>query len=270
MSIDVRPPNHADVAAVVEELDRAWETRRPIAPLGERGLVSTAEQAYAVQTSWTDARLARGDRLLGRKIGLTSAAMQQQMGVTEPDYGSLWAQRYFPSTNGRATIDSTQFLQPLLEAEIAFRLGRDLEGPDITPQHVIAATDAVAVSVEIVDSRIDKWRIQLVDTIADNASYGGFTVGAWTTEALHGDLRTIGILVRRGREHVVQGIGAAAMGHPARAVAWLANRLSAFGVRLAAGDIVLSGSLGPAVPFAAGEHYVIELSGHPPLSVSIE
>jgi 2-keto-4-pentenoate hydratase len=194
--------------------------------------------------------------------------MQEQMGVDEPDYGSLWASRYFPSRGGRVEIPTEAFLQPRLEGEIAFLMSRPLAGPGVTPQEVLVATEALAVAVEVVDSRIADWRIKLVDTIADNASYGGFTLAPWSRSLKEADLRTLGMLIHQNGLPVVEGLGAAALGSPTRAVAWLANKLSSFGVSLESGDMVLSGSLGRAVPVQHGDVFILEAHGQPPLTVT--
>ena len=253
---------------LARRLDEAWENRKPVAPLSESAGLDTVESAYAVQTAWSQLRLSRGEEIIGRKIGLTSFAMQEQLGVDEPDYGGLWASRYFPAEDGRVGMPADTFLQPRLEGEIAFRIGKPLRGPDTTLEDVLTATEALAVAVEVVDSRIEDWRIKLVDTIADNASYGGFTVGPWSDSLREVDLRTVGMLIHQNDVPVVEGIGAAALGHPARAVAWLANKLSSFGVTLEPGDIVLSGSLGKAVPAQRGDVFVLEAHGQPPLTVA--
>jgi 2-keto-4-pentenoate hydratase len=166
---------------LAKRLDDAWENRRPLAPLSESEGLDAVEEAYAVQTAWTELRLRdKGEKIVGRKIGLTNFAIQEQLGVNEPDYGSLWASRQFPVSNGRAELPAEVFIAPRLEGEIAFLIGRSLAGPDVTLQEVLAATEALAVAVEVVDSRIEDWRIKLADTIADNASHGGFVVGPWT------------------------------------------------------------------------------------------
>jgi 2-keto-4-pentenoate hydratase len=256
-----------DAAAIAARLDEAWESGRPIAPLTESDGLQVAD-AYAVQSAWTDLRASRGEQIVGRKIGLTSLAMQKQMGVDEPDYGSLWASRYFPAQGSRAEIPIEPFIEPRLEGELAFLLGRPLGDGPVTAQRVLAATEALAVSVEIVDSRIDQWRIALADTVADNASYGGFTLGPWSRALRTEDLRTLGMQITRTGTPVAEGIGAAALGHPANAVAWLANKLATFGVSLQPGDIVLSGSLGPAVAVEAGDVFVLQFHGQPPLTVT--
>jgi 2-keto-4-pentenoate hydratase len=253
---------------LAQRLDDAWEGRDPIPPLSESEGLSAAEDAYAVQSAWSELRLSSGERIVGRKIGLTSPAMQEQMGVNEPDYGSLWGSRYFPSRGGRVEIPADPFLQPRLEGEIAFLIGRPLAGPGVTLQEVLVATEALAVAVEVVDSRVEDWRIKLADTIADNASYGGFTLGPWSRALKETDLRTLGMLISQNGASVVEGLGAAALGNPARAVAWLANKLASFGVSLRPGDIVLSGSLGKAVPAQKGDVFILEAHRQPPLTVT--
>jgi 2-keto-4-pentenoate hydratase len=257
-----------DTDALARRLDEAWENREPVAPLSESEGLEDVEKAYEIQTRWSELRLSRGEKIIGRKIGLTSFAMQDQLGVSEPDYGSLWSSRYFPAQGGRARIPAALLLQPFLEGELAFLIGRPLAGPGVTLQEALAATDALAVAVEVVDSRIEDWNIKLPDTIADNASYGGFTVGPWSRRLREADLRTLGMLINKSGERVAEGMGAASLGHPAEAVAWLANKLASFGTRLEPGDIVLSGSLGRAIPARQGDVFVLEAHGQPPLTVS--
>jgi 2-keto-4-pentenoate hydratase len=249
-------------------LDEAWEKRVPIPPLSESIGLASVEEAYAIQTRWTELRLARGEQIRGRKIGLTSKAIQQQFNVNEPDYGALWGSRYFAvQPGGQVEIPADLFLQPRLEGEIAFLLGQALRGPGVTWEQVLAATEALAPAIEIIDSRIENWRIKLVDTIADNASYGGFTVGPWSKQMLEGDLRLVGMLIQQNGEAMAEGIGAAALGHPAKSVAWLINKLAGFGIGLGPGDIVISGALARALPAAAGDTFLLEMYGQPPLRV---
>ena len=257
-----------DTDALAHRLNEAWENRKPIAPLSESEGLEDVGRAYEIQTKWSELRLSRGEQIIGRKIGLTSFAMQEQLGVSEPDYGSLWESRYFPAQGGRAEIPVELLLQPFLEGELAFLIGKPLAGPGVTLQTALAATDALSVAVEVVDSRIEDWNIKLPDTIADNASYGGFTTGPWSHDLPETDLRTIGMLINKSGERVAEGMGAASLGHPAEAVAWLANKLASFGTALEPGDIVLSGSLGKAVPAKQGDVFVLEAHGQPPLTVS--
>jgi len=159
----------APIATIAERLDTAWRTHTPIPPLSESDGIDDVAAAYAIQTAWTRLRLARGEQIAGRKIGLTSQAIQQQLGVSEPDYGTLWKSSFYPVVNGRVEIPAGDFLQPRIEGEVAFLIGQPLRGPNITPAAVLAATEACALGIEIVASRIADWRIKLVDTIADNA-----------------------------------------------------------------------------------------------------
>jgi len=260
------PQQPLDPHRLAERLEEALRSRRPIPPLSEEGLVDVA-QAYAVQQRWNSLRLQAGEKLAGRKIGLTSAAMQAQLGVNEPDYGCLWASRHVPQTGGRAEVSFHTFLQPRVEGEIAFLLGRPLRGPHVTVQDVLNATDAVTCGIEIIDSRIADWRIRITDTIADNASFGGFVLGPWSSRARHEDLRLVGMVLSHNGQPATEGVGAAALGHPARAVAWLANKLAEFGEGLEEGDVVLSGSLGRAVAVGPGDVVTLEMAGFPPLSV---
>ena len=257
-----------DTGALARRLDEAWENRESVAPLSESEGLDDVVRAYEIQTKWSELRTGRGERIIGRKIGLTSFAMQEQLGVSEPDYGSLWSSRYFPARGGRVEIPAEPFLQPFLEGELAFLIGKPLAGPGVTLQTALAATEALAIAVEVVDSRIEDWNIKLPDTIADNASYGGFTTGPWSRSLQEVDLRTIGMLINKSGDRVAEGMGAASLGHPAEAVAWLANKLASFGTSLEPGDIVLSGSLGGAVPVERGDVFVLEAHGQPPLTVS--
>jgi 2-keto-4-pentenoate hydratase len=255
------------IDALAEKLDAAWRTNTPIQPFSETGDITRVEDAYAVQAKWTAMREARGEKVVGRKIGLTSLAIQKQLNVSEPDYGNLWQSSYYETVNNRAEVPASEHLQPRMEGEIAFLIGRPLQGPHITPQEVLAATDAMALVVEIVASRIADWKIKLVDTIADNASYGGFVLGTWDSKLRTEDLRLLGMTINKNGVPAAEGVGAAAMGHPAASVAWLANKLSEFGVSLQPGDVVLSGGITPMTPVVAGDVFNISLTGQPPLTI---
>jgi 2-keto-4-pentenoate hydratase len=258
-----------DVEALAAKLEQAFVTNVPITPLSEAVGLSDVADAYRIQSAWSELRVRNGDRVVGRKIGLTSRAMREAAGINEPDFGQMWASRHLPIEDGRAELPATTFIQPRIEGEIAFLMGRELAGPGVTVADVLAATEALAPSFEVVDSRIIRRKFSLVDTISDNASYGAFCVGPWDARLRDVNLRTLGMLVTRGEEAVVEGIGAASLGHPAAAVAWLANTLAAFSVTLAVGDIVLSGSLGAAIPVRAGDVFVMELHGTTPLTLAI-
>jgi 2-keto-4-pentenoate hydratase len=253
---------------VAERLDTAWRTRVPIPPITETEGITRSEVAYAIQRHWSDMRLARGEQIVGRKIGLTSRAIQEQLGVSEPDYGALWKSSFFPSRNGRVEIPANEFLQPRIEGEVAFLIGKSLHGPGVTIQDVLAATKACALGVEVVASRIEGWRIKLVDTIADNASYGGFTLGPWDEALVAQDLGALVMTVEQNGNRAAEGVGAAALGHPAVSTAWLANKLLELGDSLQPGDIVISGGITRMLPLLAGDHFVFTLTGQPPLEVA--
>ncbi len=256
-----------DPDALAERLEEALRTRRPIPPLSETDGLYEIPLAYAVQRSWVRLRTRQGERVVGRKVGLTNPVIQAQFGVSEPDYGSLWGSRSFPEVGGRAEVPFDLFLQPRVEGEIIFLLGRPLKGPHITPQDVLAATEAVAAGIEIIDSRIADWRITITDTIADNASFGGFVVGPWSSPRRTADLGSVRMRLFQNGRPAAEGIGAAALGHPARSVAWLVRKLAEFGEGLAAGEIVFSGSLGRAIAVQRQDTITLEMDGFPPLGV---
>jgi 2-keto-4-pentenoate hydratase len=260
----------ADTRALAEALDQAWLTKTPIAPLSEGHPGLDVADAYEIQSLWADARIARGDRIIGRKIGLTNETVQQQLGVNEPDYGALWRSNFYEASDGRIEIPTSDFLQPRIEGEIAFLIREDLPGGDVTPDDVLAASEACAVGVEIVDSRIADWRIKLVDTIADNASFGGVVLGPWDKRLPTQDLAALAMKIHLNGELAAEGLGSAALGHPANATAWLANKLFQFGVTLSRGDIVISGAVSKMLPAKAGDEFVFSLSGQPDLTVSFK
>lgn len=256
------------VQTIAGRLDRAWRSGVPIPPISDSDGVASVETAYAIQAHWTSMRLARGEKIAGRKIGLTSKAIQQQLGVGEPDYGTLWQSSFYPAAGGRVEIPARDFMQPRIEGEVAFLIGKALRGPQVTLQDVLAATEACALGIEIVASRIADWRIKLVDTIADNASYGGFTLGPWDRRMRDADLAALAMTIRHNGVLAAEGVGAAALGHPAAATAWLANKLLEFGVALEPGDIVISGGITKMLPVKAGDRFEFSLTGQPAVTVS--
>jgi 2-keto-4-pentenoate hydratase len=252
---------------VAKRLDEAWRSRQAIEPLSETIGLNSPEDAYAIQTSWARLRAKDGEEMLGHKIGLTSKGMREQIGVNEPDYGQLWASRFFPAEGGEVTVPADVFIQPRLEGELAFLLGKPLKGADITREQVLEATDAVAVAAEIIDSRITDWRIKLVDTIADNASFGAFTLGPWDRALGRADLRTLGMLVQINGSVALEATGSAVLGDPLLSVAWLASKLNTLGMAVNAGDIVLAGAFGASIPAQRGDEFVIDTFGQPSLKV---
>jgi len=252
------PPLDVATAAALSRLTEARAAGRPCPPV--RALLQDGDigAAYAVQSAWVAAQLAAGDRLAGRKIGLTNRAVQAQFGVDQPDFGFLLASMDCPQGQ---PVDAGRLLQPRIEAEIAFVLARDLDIADPGPGDVLAATGAVAAALEIVDSRVADWDISIVDTVADNASSGLFTLSDERRPPGGLDLAACPMRLCRGAEEVSIGTGAASLGHPAAAVAWLARTARSYGVPLRAGEIILSGSLGPIVPVARGDRFTAEIGG---------
>jgi 2-keto-4-pentenoate hydratase len=199
-----------------------------------------------------------GRRRVGAKIGLTAPAVQRQLGVDRPDFGVLLADMAVPDG---AEIDHGSLLQPRVEAEVAFVLGADLPDGRVTVADVVRATDFLLPAIEVVDSRIAGWDITIVDTVADNASSGMYVLGTTPRRIADVDLRLCGAVLEHAGEPVSVGAGAACLGNPLHAVAWLATTLAAAGSPLRAGDVVLSGALGPMVPAVAGASYEARISG---------
>jgi 2-keto-4-pentenoate hydratase len=251
-SLDASATMALDRLAAARVFGRPCPPVRTLLPAGDIGA------AYAVQAAWVASQVAAGDRVVGRKIGLTNPAVQAQLGVGQPDFGALLATMDCPP--GRP-IDAGRLLQPRIEAEVAFVLARDLDAPDIGPDDVLAATESVAAALEIVDSRVDGWDISIVDTVADNASSGLFTLGPGRRPPGGLDLAACPMSLRRGDDEVSAGSGAACLGHPAVAVAWLAVTARSYGQPLRAGEIVLSGALGPMAPVRAGDRFTAEIGG---------
>ena len=241
--------------------DRLWEAQRsghPCAPV--RDLLGETDQdaAYAVQSLNVARHVEAGREVVGRKIGLTSAAVQSQFGVFSPDYGVLLDDMVFAD---REPIDLSRFLQPRVEAEVAFVLGDDLDSTHTSVADVIRATDFVLPALEVVDSRIAGWDIKITDTVADNASSGAVVLGT-TPRSLNGlDLTELGMSLEHAGAVVSSGSGAACLGSPVVAVAWLAREVARHGRFLRAGEVVLSGALGPMVPVPRPGSYGARLEG---------
>jgi 2-oxopent-4-enoate/cis-2-oxohex-4-enoate hydratase len=244
--------------ALGDELYAALRAATPIEPLTQRHPGLTLEHAYAIQQRLNARRLADGERVVGKKIGVTSKAVMNMLGVHQPDFGLLTdAMLVHPG----ATLDSRTLIQPKAEGEIAFVLKRDLQGPGVGVADVLAATECVLPCFEIVDSRIRDWKIRIQDTVADNASCGVFVLGSQAVSPLDVDLNTCGMVLEKNGEVVVTGAGAAALGSPLNAVAWLANTLGRLGMGLKAGEVILSGALGAMVPAVRGDHFRVSIGG---------
>lgn len=243
-----------DEAAAI--LRRSQASGVPIEPLTATFAGLTVADAWQIQTINRDLALASGRSIVGYKCGLTSDAMQQQMGVDEPDFGVLLNDMQLD--DGGEMLMS-RFLQPRAEAEIILVLGDDL-GAGTTAADVLAATSHARPSVEIIDSRIRDWRLSLIDTVADNASSGAFVMG--DPVSIDGlDLNAVETVLTINGVEVGRGLGSAALGDPAAAAAWLANRLGDFGLVLGAGSVVMTGSLHASVPIAAGDVVEAQFTG---------
>ncbi|MBB4684387.1 2-keto-4-pentenoate hydratase [Amycolatopsis jiangsuensis] len=249
---------NAVVHKAAELLASATAAGTPCPPIRDLFADGDLDAAYAVQQLTTERVLAAGHRLVGRKIGLTSPAVQRQLGVDQPDFGALFSDM---ALDHDGTIPIGRLLQPKVEAEIALVLGADLPGPDCSIADVRAATAFLAPALEIVDSRIAGWDITIVDTIADNASSGLFVLGDTHKTLDDVEPAEVEMQLHRGTELVSQGTGRDCLGDPLNAAAWLATTLARRGEPLRAGDIVLTGALGPMVPAVPGDAFTARISG---------
>lgn len=229
-----------------------------IPPLHETYEHLTIESAYAIQRINTERRLAAGRRLIGCKIGLTSVAVQKQLGVAQPDFGMLFDDMGYGDGE---PVPASILMQPKIEAEIAFVIGRDITVPNPGQLDVLNAIDYALPALEIVGSRIAKWDIRIGDTIADNASSCAFVIGSSPKKLSEFDLRLCGMVMERRGEPVSIGAGAACLGNPINAIVWLARTMATLGTPLKAGDLVLSGALGPMVPVTPGDIFETRING---------
>jgi len=239
-----------DINALAAILQAAQVNGTPVPPLTETCDGLTLDDAYAIQQVQIRGRLDAGAVIAGYKVGLTSEAMRQQFGVSEPDFGHLLSDMEHAAD---APVPVSAFLQPRAEPEIALVLGRPLTGPRVTVSEVVAATAYAVPAIEIIDSRIADWRITLVDTVADNASSGGFVVGQSPVPLDRVDLSLTGCVLRRNGRIIATGAGAAVLGSPLHAAAWLASQLIGRGAELDAGHIILTGSITASIPVQAGD-----------------
>lgn len=249
---------HSDAAAAVARLTTAQADRVPCAPVRDVLPEGDLGAAYAVQSAIIGSRTAGGAKPVGRKIGLTNPKVQAQLGVDQPDFGVLLDDM---QVGPGETVDIGRLLQPKIEAEVAFVLSSDLDQPLVTEDDVAAATGHVVAALEIVDSRIADWDISIVDTIADNGSSGMFVLGPDEVPLDGLDLPGVQMTLRSGDDTVSGGRGADCLGSPLTAVAWLANTARDHGSPLRAGDVILSGALGPMTPVAPGSSFTAEITG---------
>jgi len=249
---DSRLTDHAS------QLLAAYRTKQAVAPLSERDPDLTIDDAYEIQLAQVATWLADGAVVKGYKVGLTSQAMQRQLGVDQPDFGHLTASMFHLEHN---PIDTAAFLQPKVEPEIAFVLGRDLAGPGVTVPEAIRAVDFVLPALELIDSRIADWRIGIVDTVADNASSAGLILGSKPTRIDTVDLARVGCNLVQDGEVVATGAGAAVLGSPINALVWLTNTLGERGIAFRAGQVILPGSVTASYAVRSGSVVAAEFAG---------
>jgi 2-keto-4-pentenoate hydratase len=249
------PTVHEAIAADLRDIYQSGVFCAPIRDRLEAGDIAGAYEIQEINTQhWLDG----GRRLVGRKIGLTSAAIQRQLGVGQPDFGMLFADM---SYGDGETIPFSRLQQPRIEGEIAFVLGADLDGDAITAVDILASIDFALAAFEVVGSRIRDWQIGIVDTIADNASSGVFVLGTEPRGMGEFDPRLCGAVIEKRGEPVSTGAGAACLGNPLNAVLWLARKMVEVGRPLRSGDLVLSGAVGPMVPVLPGDILTLRISG---------
>lgn len=250
--------NDHDVESAAGLLWNAAAGGHAIAPLRENFPAFGPDEAYAVQEINTRRRLDAGGQLVGRKVGLTAAVVQRQLGVDHPDYGMLFADMAFADG---VPVPWACLMQPKVEAEVALVLERDLLEPELTMADLLRAIAFALPAIEIVGSRIAEWNIGFVDTVADNASSNAFVLGNMPVDLDRLDLRLAGMVMERSGEVMSLGVGAACLGHPLNAALWLANKMASLGRGLKAGDIVLTGALGPMVPVRPGDVFEAHIQG---------
>jgi 2-keto-4-pentenoate hydratase len=241
-----------------ERLRTAETHQAPMAPLRETCPAADVVDAYEIQLTNIRRRLAAGAAVCGHKVGLSSAAMQQMMGVDEPDYGHLLSDMVLSAD---VPVSVARFCMPRIEVEVGFVLGSALPGEGCTEDDVLAATEYVVPSIELIDSRIRDWRIGIVDTIADNASSAGYVLGPDRAKPDALDLRAIDARLLRNGSEVASGRSDAVLGNPVTAVAWLARKVASFGVTLEAGHVILPGSVHRAIDVRAGDEFEAVFDG---------
>jgi 2-keto-4-pentenoate hydratase len=249
------------------ELAEAERSRVAISPLTTTNLDIDVVDAYEIQLINIRQRVAEGARVIGHKVGLSSKAMQEMMGVDEPDYGHLLDEMQVFEDR---PVPAARYLYPRVEVEVGFVLADDLPGEGCTEDDVLAATAAFAPAIELIDTRIKDWKIKLCDTIADNASSAGWVLGEARVSPKDIDIASIDAVLTRNGEVVAKGRSDAVLGNPVTAVAWLARKVDSFGVRLRAGDIVLPGSCTKAFDATPGDDFVADFDGLGSVHLSFE
>ncbi|MAY36552.1 fumarylacetoacetate hydrolase family protein [Litorivivens sp.] len=242
-----------------DELYQALTTQSTLTPFTEREADITIDDAYYISLRMVSRRVEAGEKIIGKKIGVTSKVVQDMLGVHQPDFGFLTDKMEY--ANGADIPVAGNLIAPRAEAEIGFKLKKDLSGPGVTEQDVLDATDYIMPCFEIVDSRIKDWKIKIQDTVADNASCGVFVLGEEKVDPRTVDLPNLKVVVKKNGEFLSEGLGSAVQGNPLTAVAWLANTLGAYDIPFKAGEVILSGSLVPLEDVKAGDKMEMELEG---------
>mgnify|MGYP000238060179 FL=1 len=240
-------------------LHEAMNSQQTLVPLTTQYPELTIDQAYAISLAFLDIRTGNGEKVIGKKIGLTSEVVQNMLGVHQPDFGFLTDKMLY--TSGAEIVLKQELIQAKSEGEIAFKLKHDLVGPNVTADDVLAATDQVFACFEIVDSRIENWKIKIQDTIADNASCGIFVMSEQGVDPKTVDFENCLMTIKNKGDVVATGKGSAALGSPLNCVAWLANTLGSYNIPLKAGDIILSGSLAAMITCEADDEMSVEIEG---------
>ena len=254
------------ISELGDELYAALRARKTLSPLTTHHPEISIDDAYHISLHMLQRRIAAGEQLVGKKIGVTSKAVQDMLDVHQPDFGFLTDAMHYP--NGACiSLSKSGLIQPRAEGEIAFILKEDLHG-NVTREDILDATEWVLPCFEIVDSRITDWKIRIQDTVADNASCGVFVLGDQRTAPRALDLASVRLDMLCNGLAAGSGLGSAVQGHPAEAVAWLANTLGRFGIPFRAGEIILSGALAPLVPASAGDRFELTIEGLGAASVS--
>lgn len=244
--------------ALGQKLFDALASGQSIAPLTETYPEMSIDDAYAVSLAFLKIRQTQnGEMIVGKKIGLTSKAVQDMLGVHQPDFGFLT--NAMQVSDGKVHLDC--HIAARAEAEIAFKLKHGLKGPGVTAQDVIEATEYVQPCFEIVDSRVTDWKVKIQDTVADNASCGVFVLGNDKVDPKSLDMATLEVVVEKNGNEISRGFGAAVQGSPENAVAWLANTLGAYDIPFEAGEVILSGSLVPLEPVIKGDKMSMTIAG---------
>lgn len=243
-----------------DELYRALRSQKPIVAFTDRAEPITIDDAYHISLRMLENRVEKdGEKVVGKKIGVTSKVVQEMLGVHQPDFGFLTDVMEYP--NDAKVPVAGNMIAPRAEAEIGFKLKKGLQGPGVTEQDVLDATEYIMPCFEVVDSRINDWKIRIQDTIADNASCGVFVLGEAKVDPRTVDLPNLKVTVKKNGKFLSEGLGSAVQGNPLTAVAWLANTLGAYGIPFNAGEVILSGSLVPLESVKAGDSLEMVLEG---------